>query len=435
MDLTPFKIKLHEYLALHNVRPNSSGLATCPLRHHANDTKPSFSVSGPQGDVLWHCFGCQESGSIFDFASIYHGLPNVGEPGFYEVSLVQIASQLGIDYHPPKKQVEKHQDRMSYYAALRHIVNQLTLGPAEKFLKERGWSVDTARRFKIGVLRFPSRTISELKGVFGEDFIKEHGILNPGILSEKRLIFPVFNQYGAPIALNGRDISGEKDEVKYINSRNNRFFKKGNVLYNCNRVRRMFKKVYIVEGATDVITLSQAGVDNVVALLGTSLSDVQVKLLKEFEKVTLILDSDDSGIKAGKKALDKLLGAYVRLLPAGQDPDEFIRSKGVEEFHSLEYLSKLEFLIEVDDYSHPEPVVRRRLDDVFRAEPFTHPGLAERLARKSGYDPGQIMESIDRRANKAALAVLRRATEGAKHVHVVIMQDVEGGKEDDASTQ
>lgn len=432
MNLDDFRIKLHEYLALHNVHPNKSGMALCPLRQHTNDTKPSFSVSGKYGDILWHCFGCNSGGNIFDFASEYHGLAAEGEPGFYEVTLVQIAEQLGMDYIPSKEKIGAHRPLFNYYAAMRHIVGQLSLKPAEKFIKERGWTIDTARKFEIGVPQFPGRLINELISSFGEKFCKDNGILNPYILSKDRLIFPIFNPYGAVVALNARDLSG-KSADKYINSRTNSFFRKSNVLYNYNRVRRHTGEVFIVEGATDVITMSHAGLNNTLGLLSTTLSPKQVKLLDIFDKVTFVLDYDSAGVEAVKKMTKDLPGAYIKLLPKGHDPDDFIRSNGVDAFNNLEYVSRLEFLIEVDDYSHPEYVVGKRLDDIFKAEPFTHPKLVRRLADKSGLNAGNIKESLDRRTNKAALAVLNKATEGANHVHVAILYDRPKEKKDNES--
>jgi len=429
MDLSPFRDKLHEYLGIHGVRPNSSGLAPCILKHHMNDTKPSFGMGGPNGDVLWHCFGCGEGGDIFDFASIYYGLPGKDEAGFYEVTLIQIANQLGMEYTPPKNKIQNQQPRLDYYAAMRHIVSQLTLKPVEKFIKDRGWDLDVAKRFGVGALTNPQATIGALKRQFSEEFLKEIGLITDkgyphGTLSKKRIIFPIFNKFGAPIAFNSRTIGepGEK-EPKYINSVNNKFFKKGNVLYNFHRVRRTEKELYVVEGPTDAISLVSAGVDNVVALSGTALSDIQVKELSIMDKITFILDSDGAGIKAGLRAIEKMPNIYLKLMPLGTDPDQMIRDKGVDAFHDLEYLTPLDFNIEIDNYDHPRETARKYIDLIFRANPLDHKVLVDRLSKKTGFDTATIAEGLTRKMNKAALAVINRVAEGSGRIYVTILPE------------
>lgn len=438
MDLTPFRERLSEYLALHGVRTHNSDMSKCPLKHHLDDTRPSFSTGGTGAGILWHCFGCEEGGDIFDFASIYHGLPGRGETGFYEVTLIQIAAQLGIEYVPPKRSIEKHKDRFDYYTALRHIIGQLTLHPVEQFIKDRGWNIDVAKRFQVGALRNSKSTLGALKREIPEKFLKSVGILtdqgNPAaFLSEKRIIFPLFNQYGAPIGINARLIDeGKSNQAKYINSRNNSFFKKGNVLYNFHRAKRRTDSVFVVEGPTDVISLSSSGVDNVVGLSGTAISDVQVKMLSSIDTVTFVLDSDEAGIKAGKRALTKLPDAYVKLLPHGIDPDQLVREQGIEAFHDLDYLTKLEFEIEVDPYQNKREATIQYISRIFHADPLDHARLISRLSKKTGYDRIELAQSLARKMNKSAIQILNKAAEKAEYLHISILpQRVEPNNDDE----
>ncbi len=314
----------------------------CPF--HKEKT-PSFVVD-PQKQ-LFHCFGCGEGGDVFTFLMKTENLD------FVEAVEV-LASKLGhkIAYESQKddqKASKRERIKKANLLAQRYFSYLLTQAEAGKraqdYLLKRGITKDSIEKFSLGFSPASGRALFEslLKKGFSQKELASAGLVTesergPLDLFRGRIIFPITDLKGDTIAFGGR-ILGE-GLPKYINTPETDLFRKGLTLYNLKPAKGEMvaaNKVIVVEGYTDVITLSQAGIGNVVATLGTALTGEHLNLLSRFvEKVILVFDSD----KAGKAAAERGVGflgqskvdIYVATLPNDLDPADFILRRGAEEF-------------------------------------------------------------------------------------------------------
>ena len=229
------------------------------------------------------------------------------------------------------------------------------------YFRERGFNDRTIEKFELGYSLNEWDNLAKTataKG-YSEEMLEKAGLLIKKEEGRKydrfrgRVIFPVHNLSGKVIAFGARILTKEKDQPKYINSPETEIYHKSNVLYGMFQGKNAIRKeafCYLVEGYTDVISLHQADVENVVASSGTALTEEQIKLMRRFtENVTVLYDGDAAGIKAALRGIDLVLkgGLNVRivLLPDGEDPDSFSRKKGSTEFkkflleHTQDFIS------------------------------------------------------------------------------------------------
>ena len=219
-----------------------------------------------------------------------------------------------------------------------------------EYLKKRSLNKEQVKKFKIGYVEKNPKFFEKFNKEFGIDALKETGLF---YLDEKkqtyierfkgRLIFPINNISGQPIALGGRIIEKSDYLAKYINSPETYFFKKGSNLYNLDLARKLSNKlnnIYLVEGYMDVVGLSKNGIENAVANLGTSLTEKQIFTLNQFfDDIIICFDGDESGYKAALRAAEnsiKVLKPEKQIsflfLPDKDDPDSFVNKKGKEFF-------------------------------------------------------------------------------------------------------
>lgn len=243
------------------------------------------------------------------------------------------------------------------------------------YFRERGFNSRTIEKFELGY------ALNEWNGLhnkavsdgYSEDMLDKAGLIirkEGGKTYDRfrgRVIFPVHNLAGKVIAFGARILTKEKDQPKYINSPETEIYHKSNVLYGLFQGKNAIRKeefCYLVEGYTDVISMHQADVDNVVASSGTALTEEQIKLMRRFtENVTVLFDGDAAGIKAALRGIDLVLkgGLNVRivLLPDGEDPDSYSRKHGSSEFkeflksHSQDFIS---FKIDLHSKEAKDPV-------------------------------------------------------------------------------
>lgn len=222
------------------------------------------------------------------------------------------------------------------------------------YFRERGFNDRIIEKFELGYTlnQWDHLTKQALKDGYSEEMLEKSGLLIKKDDGKKydrfrgRVIFPVHNLSGKVIAFGARILTKEKDQPKYINSPETEIYHKSNVLYGLFQAKNAIRRedfCYLVEGYTDVISLHQSDVDNVVASSGTALTEEQIKLIRRFtENVTVLYDGDSAGIKAALRGVDLILkgGLNVRivLLPDGEDPDSFSRRNGSTELK--EYLKK-----------------------------------------------------------------------------------------------
>lgn len=343
-------------------KKGANWMACCPF--HKEKT-PSFSVSPAK--EIFYCFGCHKGGSVFDFVMEIERVP-------FPEAIKIVADKVGM---PLPKMVED-----SRFEARRQeadIVVQLnswamefwqqqlassTEGSiAREYLKEREISQETQTAFRLGYAPDSWDALSIF--LRNKGAIQEH-IDRSGLVAKKddgsrsydrfrgRLMFPVLDAQGRPIAFGGRTLKNE--DAKYINSPETAAYVKGRNLFGLNLTRDEIRRqgfAILVEGFLDLIVPYQFGVRNVVASLGTALTPDQVKLLSRFaRKVVVNYDGDRAGIQAAKKALEILLAedleVKVLVLPDNADPDEYIRTFGVTEYQKQRAQAQphIQFVIE-----------------------------------------------------------------------------------------
>src|SRR5258708_18223912 len=212
------------------------------------------------------------------------------------------------------------------------------------YFKERGFSNETIKKFELGYSpdQWEAFTGKALQEGYQEEFLVESGLSvkrDNGSLYDRyrgRVMFPIHGFTGRVIAFGGRTLKTDKNVPKYVNSPESEIYHKSNVLYGLYFAKKAIRdedNCYLVEGYADVLSVHQAGIENVVASSGTSLTVEQIRLISRFTKnITILYDGDAAGIKASLRGLDMILeeglNVKVVLFPDGHDPDSYVRNFG-----------------------------------------------------------------------------------------------------------
>jgi len=347
---------ISEYIKLEKKSSNFVGL--CPFHP---DQHPSLHVSPTK--KIFKCFSCGEAGNVISFVAKYEkvsfprAVQIVGEKCGINVNLgISESQQISNKYY---KILE---DSAEFYHFL--LENTVSGKEAKKYLYKRNLNDEIIKRFKIGVspnepdLLYKSLLASEHQPL---DMI-EAGVVrstNPYTdVFRNRIMFPLEDINGRIVGFSGRIYHDEgKEEPKYLNSAENKIFKKGNLLYNFSKAIPYIKSndyVFIFEGFMDVIAAYRSGIYNAVATMGTSISNNQINTIKKMtNNVVICYDGDNPGIDATKKAIFQLLNAGFNvssiLLPNGLDPDEYINEYGIDKLTNLllkEQISGYDYLYE-----------------------------------------------------------------------------------------
>ena len=311
---------------------------------------PSFTVNDEK--EFYHCFSTAEHGNIFDFLMKTQNL-KFGE------AVKTLASLAGMQpYRFSKIDEEREKNRQEYtliyskYVEHYHkqLINNQNSKIALEYLNNRKISLEQIKKFKIGYVDKNPNFFDFLLKDFEEKKIIDSGLFYLDEKNKKkierfreRIIFPINSISGKPIALGGRTIQAKNYLAKYINSPETPFFRKGSNLYNLDFVRKLSNKtnnVFLVEGYMDVIGLSNNGIENAVANLGTSLTEKQILILNQFfDHVIICFDGDESGYKAALRAAESAIKELqpekkisFLFLPDKEDPDSFSNKKGKEYF-------------------------------------------------------------------------------------------------------
>ena len=309
----------------------------CPFH---DDTNPSMSVSPSR--QIYKCFSCGATGTVFKFIMDYENISFM-EAVKKVADLGGIAVNIG-KIHKKKTNTELHQ---IYDLSLKFYINNLNTAQgreAKEYLNKRNISEDIIKEFQIG-LALKKDTLSKIliKKFKPEDVLKsglvgknDYGYYD---LFYERIMFPLYDLDGNPVAYSGR-IYNRQDNSKYFNTIETEIFKKGELLYNYHRAKdeaRRKNKVLIMEGFMDVIRAYTIGVKNVVATMGTAVTEVQANLIKRMAKeIILCFDGDEAGAKATMSCSNELLKIGVTpkviRLEDKLDPDEYIQKYGKEAF-------------------------------------------------------------------------------------------------------
>ncbi len=329
---------------------------------------PSFTINDEKG--FYHCFSTAEHGNIFDFIMKTQNF-KFGEAVKY------LANLAGMQPYTFSKKDEEREKQWNEYSEIfklyvefyhKELLQNKEYNFAREYLKRRNLSKKEVEDFKIGYVPHSPNFFENIKSKFNEKIIIDTGLF---YFDEKknryverfkdRIIFPINSITGQAIALGGRTIKENNYLAKYINSPETPFFKKGSNLYNLDYVRKLSNKVeyvYLVEGYMDVVSLNSKGIENVVANLGTSLTDRQVSVLNQFyDDLIICFDGDESGYKAALRAAENLIKELkpekqisFLFLPDKEDPDSFVNKNGKDFF--IEFTKEKKISIHNFIFSH-----------------------------------------------------------------------------------
>lgn len=330
-----------DFVRLKRAGSNLTGL--CPFH---NEKTPSFVVSPAKG--LFKCFGCGKSGDSISFVIEHEKLS-------YPEAIRYLGNRYNIELEEVELSEDKKQEqslRESIFIVLNFAANwfaqQLNENEEGKaigysYFKERGYLDETIQTWKLGYTTTGANHFLEaaLTAGFNHEVLKLAGLAGEKDgkwydFFRERVMFPIHNVSGKVAGFGGRIMNANSKVGKYINTPETEVYNKSKILYGLFQSKAQIRKLdvaYLVEGYTDVISLHQAGITNVVASSGTSLTTDQVKLIKRFtENVVIIYDGDSAGIKAALRGLDLVIeeGLNVKLvlLPDGDDPDSMVRKVG-----------------------------------------------------------------------------------------------------------
>jgi len=335
-------------------------LGLCPFH---NEKTPSFTVSPAK--EIYKCFGCGRSGNTISFLMEH-------EKYSYAEALRWLAARYNVEIE--EKELNPQQRQQQQLAESLYIINAFaqkffsdTMFNTEEgqdiglsYLKERGFSEETMRKFQLGYSPDARDVFARaaLAAQYNLEYLQKSGLVvvrdeKPMDNYRGRVIFPVHNQTGKIIGFGARIIRSNDRAPKYINTPENELYIKSRILYGAYQARQAIDKqdeCLLVEGYTDVISLHQAGVENVVASGGTSLTIDQLRLIKKYTKhLTIIYDGDGAGIKAALRGLDmaleESLDVKLVLIPDKEDPDSYVRKIGAAAFREFVASNKKDFVL------------------------------------------------------------------------------------------
>ncbi len=333
-----------------SVKLKKRGKEFVGLSPFKTEKTPSFTVNDEKG--FYHCFSTTEHGNIFDFIMKTQNL-KFGEAVKY------LANLAGMQPYTFSKKDEEREKQWNEYSEIfklyvefyhKELLQNESFNFAREYLKKRNLSKKEVVDFKIGYVPHSPNFFENIKSKYNKKIIIDTGLFyfderkNHYVERFKdRIIFPINSITGQPIALGGRTIKENNYLAKYINSPETPFFKKGSNLYNLDYARKLSNKVeyvYLVEGYMDVVSLNSKGIENVVANLGTSLTDRQVSVLNQFyDDLIICFDGDESGYKAALRAAENLIielkpekQISFLFLPDKEDPDSFVNKNGKDYF-------------------------------------------------------------------------------------------------------
>ncbi len=340
---------IQDFVELRKRGVNMIGL--CPFH---DEKTPSFTVSPSKN--IYKCFGCGKGGDAVKFIMEHEQLT-------YPESIRWLANRYNIELEETYENNEEYREEKQLKESL-NIINayakdyfsdQLWNNSKGKaiglsYFKERGFREATIKKFDLGFALdladdFTKTAVSKQYNI---EYLRELGLTSKKDLDffRNRVMFTIHGTNGKPIAFAGRTLlSNNKKVPKYINSPESSVYNKSKVLYGIHLAKNSINKLnncYLVEGYTDVISLHQGGIENVVASSGTSLTEGQIKLVKRYaDTVTLLYDGDAAGVKAALRGIDLVIqqnmNVFLVVLPEGEDPDSYLTKSGKAEFE--QYIS------------------------------------------------------------------------------------------------
>ncbi len=341
----------------------SSLLGLCPFH---NEKTPSFNVSAAKG--IYKCFGCGKAGNSVNFIMEHEKLS-------YPEALRYLAKKYNIEIVEDENASDEDKEAAHKRESLMLVAdwakkvfvenlweNEMGKAIGLSYFKERGFREDIIKKFELGysLEDWSSLTDRAEKEGFQKAFLLETGL---SIFNEQknsvydrfrnRVMFPIHSVSGRVIAFGGRILKTEANSPKYVNSPESEIYHKSNILYGLYFAKKSIRDLdncFLVEGYTDVVSLHQSGIENVVASSGTSLTTEQIKAISRFSKnITILYDGDPAGIKASLRGIDMILeeglNVKVVLFPDGHDPDSYVREVGSSKFTEYVDSAKKDFIV------------------------------------------------------------------------------------------
>ena len=341
-----------DYVTLKKRGVNMLGL--CPFH---NEKTPSFIVSPAKG--IFKCFGCGKGGNSVHFImeheqiSYYDALKYLARKYHIEVQERELSQEEMAVRNDRESMFLVNEFAQKHFAhTLHHHIDGKSIGLS--YFRERGFRDDIIQKFQLGYSldQRDAFTQAAIKAGYNKEYLLKTGLTLEGdnnYLADRfrgRVMFPVHSLSGKVVAFGGRILKKDDKMAKYVNSPESEIYHKSNELYGIYFAKQSIVKqerCFLVEGYTDVISMHQSGIENVVASSGTSLTPGQIRLIHRFtENVTVIYDGDAAGIKASIRGIDLLLeeglNIKVLLLPDGDDPDSFARKTNASDF--IEYVKR-----------------------------------------------------------------------------------------------
>lgn len=411
MDTADIVDVVKEFVTLRKAGVNYKGL--CPFH---NEKTPSFVVS--PGKQMCKCFSCGKGGNVVHFLMELEHMT-------YPETIKWLGNKYGIEVQEKEltdAEKEQQSERESMFAVnewanqyfqdiLHNHVDGVAKGMA--YFRARGFRDDIIRKFSLGYSLEERDAMAKaaLAHGFRAEYLVKTGLCyktEDGRILDRyhgRVIFPVHTVSGKTVAFGGRILNSEKvkNVGKYVNSPESEIYSKSHELYGLFQAKNAIvrhNRCFLVEGYTDVISMHQSGIENVVASSGTSLTEGQIRLLHRFtENITVLYDGDAAGIKASLRGIDMLLvdglNIKVLLLPDGDDPDSFARKHRAEEFQKYIDEHQVDFI----------KFKTNLLMDEAQGDPIKRAELISNVVRSISVIPNNIVRQMYIRECAASLSV------------------------------
>ena len=397
LDAAQIEGVVSDFVTLRRRGVNLVGL--CPFHE---DKTPSFYVSPAKN--ICKCFACGEGGTAVHFIMKHEQLT-------YFDALRYLAKKYHIEIQEreltnEEKQVRNDRESMLIVNswAQTYFTTQLFENQegriALRYFKERGFRDDIIKKFCLGYSLEQRDALYQeaIKSGYKKEFLEKTGLVisyEDGRANDRfrgRVIFPVHSLSGKVVAFGGRVLKKDEKTAKYINSPESEIYHKTNELYGIFFAKQSIIKAdrcFLVEGYTDVISMHQAGIENVVASSGTALTMPQIRLIHRFtENITVLYDGDAAGIKAALRGIDLLLeegmNIKVLLLPDGEDPDSFARKHNATQFSSFIAENETDFI----------RFKTKLLLDEAGSDPIKRAALISDIVRSVAIIPDNIARSV-----------------------------------------
>src|SRR5690554_7273072 len=399
-----------DFVTLRRRGVNMVGL--CPFH---DDRSPSFYVSPAKN--ICKCFSCGEGSSPIHFVMKHEQM------SYYE-ALKYLASKYNIEIVEKEltnEEKKQQSDRESMFIlnefACNYFVKTLHSNPEGKsvgltYFKERGIREDIIKKFQLGysLEERNAFTVEAQKAGYNIDFLLKTGLSLGGENNRPvvdrfrgRVLFPVHSISGKVVAFGGRILKKVENVGKYVNSPESDIYSKSKELYGIYFAKSaMVKqdKCFLVEGYTDVLSMHQAGIENVVASSGTALTHAQIRMIHRFtDNITVLYDGDTAGINAALRGIDLLLeeglNVKVVLLPKGEDPDSFARKQNAESFNKFIEDNEVDFI----------RFKTQLLLDETKDDPIKRAGLISNIVESIALIPDGIKRSVYMKSSASLLEI------------------------------